>query len=256
MKISKILDFLFPENISCIFCGRAISKKNKYSMWNECYQKIVFIKDGCYKCGKPYINYDKEKIKNLEQNIKNCNYCINKNFVFDRNISCIEYDKNSKKLVFSLKYNDATYMAKIIAEIMYKKLIDEQLEQKINYVTSVPLSKKRIKKRGFNQSGLIAYFLSEKLNVQYLKLADRIKETKPLYKLSKKQRKLEIKNAFKVNENINKIKEENATILIVDDIFTTGATVNEVSKILKKIKKINLISITLLTRVFIEYTID
>lgn len=92
--INVFLDFLYPENISCILCDCSISKNTTYSMCKDCFSNINFILDGCIKCGKPIINYSLE-----EQSIDGCSYCLNKSFYFDKVISCVEYTEISKKIV-------------------------------------------------------------------------------------------------------------------------------------------------------------
>ena len=105
--INIILEFIYPDNISCILCDIPIKKSNTYSMCKECFDSIHFILDGCIKCGKPIVNYSLE-----EQPIEGCGYCLNKSFYFDKAISCIEYSDLSKQLIFKFKYNNATYMSK------------------------------------------------------------------------------------------------------------------------------------------------
>ena len=125
--INVFLDFLYPENISCILCDCSISKNTTYSMCKDCFSNINFILDGCIKCGKPIINYSLE-----EQSIDGCSYCLNKSFYFDKVISCVEYTEISKKIVFGLKYNNKTYLSKYIATIMKEKLDLENI--KFDYI--------------------------------------------------------------------------------------------------------------------------
>ena len=141
------------------------------------------------KCGKPIINYSLE-----EQNIEGCNYCLNKGFYFDKVISCIEYTQLSKKIVFGLKYNNKTYMSKYIAQIMKEKLELENI--KFDYILFVPLHKKRMRKRGFNQAEKIAKNLSKLINIPVVDNIDRKYNTRRLYKLNKEEREKELKNAF------------------------------------------------------------
>lgn len=208
-------------------------------MCKDCFNEIHFIKDGCIKCGKPIINYSLE-----EQYIEGCNYCINKKFYFDKAISCIEYNEISKRLILGLKYNNKTYMSKYIAKIMSEKLSIERID--FDYILFVPLHKKRLRKRGFNQAEKISKYLSALTNTESVDCIIRKKYTQMLYSLKKEERSNELKDVFIANENISKLKNKN--ILIIDDIFTTGATANEISKLLK-LSGINKVFImTLLTK--------
>lgn len=236
--LNIILDFIYPENISCILCDRPINKSNTYSMCKECFTNIHFIVDGCVKCGKPIINYSLEK-----QSVEGCGYCINKSFYFDKAISCIEYDELSKKIIFKLKYSNHTYMSKYIATIMKEKLELENF--KFDYILYVPLHKKRQKKRGFNQSEKIARYLSKLIDVPVIDILVRYEYTKKLYKLKKSERQKELKNAFMIKNSRYNLSKKN--ILLVDDIFTTGTTVNEVSKLLKLEGVNKIIVISMLT---------
>ena len=115
--LDTILEFIYPENISCILCDRPIQKNNTYSMCKECFTNIHFILDGCVKCGKPIVNYSLEP-----QSIDGCGYCFNKTFYFDKAISCLEYDNLSKEIIFKFKYSNHTYMSKYIAPVSYTHL--------------------------------------------------------------------------------------------------------------------------------------
>ena len=213
--INVFLDFLYPENISCILCDCSISKNTTYSMCKDCFSNINFILDGCIKCGKPIINYSLE-----EQSIDGCSYCLNKSFYFDKVISCVEYTEISKKIVLE--------------------------NIKFDYILFVPLHKKRLRQRGFNQAEKIAMDLSKIVDIPTVDNISRKYNTKRLYKLGKEERINELKNAFVIKENIIDLKNKN--VLLVDDIFTTGSTVNEISKILK-INGVNKVFVsTFLTR--------
>lgn len=219
-----MLDFIYPENISCIICDKPIKKLNTYSLCKDCFSELHFILDGCIKCGKPITNYSLE-----EQLVEGCSYCLKKGFYFDKVISCIEYNNTSKKIIFKLKYTNKTYMSRYIASIMKEKLDIESI--KFDYILFVPIHKKRLRKRGFNQAEKIAKYLGNLTEKEIVDCISRKNNTKMLHKLNKEERVKELKNVFKAKPMISKIR--NKSILLVDDIFTTGSTVNEISKLLK-----------------------
>lgn len=245
--LNIILEFLYPDNISCILCDNPISKSNTYSLCKDCFNELHFILDGCAKCGKPIVNNSLEK-----QSIEGCSYCLNKGFYFDKVISCVEYTELSKRIIFGLKYNNKTYMSKYISIIMKEKLELENI--KFDYILFVPLHKKRLNKRGFNQSEKIAQNLGKLINKPVLDSIIRKNNTQRLYKLGKIDRKKELKNAFTLNNDKDFLKNKN--VLIVDDIFTTGSTVNEISKILKLNEVNKIYVITFLTRVDLVYATE
>lgn len=237
--LDLVLDFIYPENISCILCNKPIKKINTYSLCKDCFKELNFIQDGCIKCGKPIIYHSLEKL-----DLCGCSYCFNKSFYFDKAISCIEYSDISKSMILGFKYKNKTYMAKYISNIMKEKLDLENI--KFDYITFVPLHKKRMRKRGFNQSEKIAKELEKMIDIPILDCIYRKSNTNRLYNLNRKERKIELKNAFLVKENINYANGKN--ILLIDDIFTTGSTVNEISKLLKLNNVNKIFVMTLLTK--------
>lgn len=237
--LDLVLDFIYPKNISCILCNKPIKKINTYSLCKDCFKELNFIQDGCIKCGKPIIYHSLEKL-----DLCGCSYCFNKSFYFDKAISCIEYSDISKSMILGFKYKNKTYMAKYISNIMKEKLDLENI--KFDYITFVPLHKKRMRKRGFNQSEKIAKELGKMIDIPILDCIYRKSNTNRLYNLNRKERKIELKNAFLVKENINYANDKN--ILLIDDIFTTGSTVNEISKLLKLNNVNKIFVMTLLTK--------
>lgn len=120
-------------------------------------------------------------------------------------------------------------MKSYIVEIMLDKLSIENIN--FDYILYVPLHKKRERKRGFNQSKIIANQLGKELGIEVLDILERSKNTRRLFELDEKERKQELKNVFKISKDIENYTNKN--ILLIDDIFTTGSTVNEISKLLK-----------------------
>ena len=236
--IRVLINYVYPRNITCIICDNPIKLTNTYSLCKNCYEELHFILDGCNKCGKPIVNFNLER-----ENLITCNYCYNKTFYFDKVISCIAYDDISKKLILDYKYNQKTYLSRYIVDIMKEKYLLENI--KADYILYVPLHKKRLKKRGFNQSERIARKLSKLIDIPVLDCITRVKNTKKLYNMNKEYRQIELKNGFKVKDNINLIKNKN--IILIDDIFTTGSTVNEISKVLKLSSVNNIYVFTFLT---------
>ena len=136
------------------------------------------------------------------------------------------YNDYFRDMIYELKYKRKKYVATAIYSIIRSQVEFVVESQKIEYIICVPTSKERIRDRGFDQVELIF----EKFNYPFLKI-QKIKNTKKMSKLSKSyQKNLNILQSFDV-KNLNL---SNKTVLIVDDIITTGATVNEIKKCLEK----------------------
>ncbi len=238
---------VFPQNLNCTVCDMPISRKNKYGLCRFCYENMIIINKPCEVCGKPIINLA------LEENSFDCGFCSGKKFLFDRNISFVEYGNISKELVFKLKYSSKTYIAKTVSEIMYDQIKNEYEEElkDFDFITYVPLGRKREKERGFNQSKKIAEYLSEKVSIQSIGMLRRTKNTKKMHLLGYDDRKRELKNAFEILED-KKECVEGRKILVVDDIFTSGATIDEIAKVLKIAGAENVTSLTFLTGKYVK----
>jgi comF family protein len=151
-------------------------------------------------------------------------------------------------MVFKLKYSAKTYMAKIIGEIMADSLLEshQDLVARMDIITFVPLNKKRLESRGFNQAEKIGAYLAALIGLPMVSLVERVKNTDKLHGLSSQERRRMLKNSFKLKEEAKDLVY-GKNILIVDDIFTTGATVDEISKVLRLAGAQELVSLTFLT---------
>ena len=153
---------------------------------------------------------------------------------FQELISIFPYEGMVRQLLLAYKFHEKSYIYVCFVNFILKnEKIFEKL-QSYDTIIPVPISKKRMKERGYNQSLLIAKNLSKELNISLqvnclLKTRNIIEQSK----LNKEQRKDNIQNVYELKngEILN-----NKRILLIDDIYTTGSTVNECSKILQQAK--------------------
>lgn len=140
------------------------------------------------------------------------------------------YENLIRNQILSLKFHEKPYIYKTISYFLENKRKNFENLKKYDIMIVVPISKKRQKERGYNQSELIAKEISKMLSIKIEKnIIRKIKNTPPQSSLNKEQRQENIRGVYKVF-NIEKIKNKN--ILIIDDIYTTGNTVNECAKVL------------------------
>ena len=135
-----------------------------------------------------------------------------------------------KELILKFKYKNNFTAGDILAELL-EAYITEKFEYKEYIITYIPLSKKSQKVRGFNQCEYIARKIARDLSIEAVEVLIKIKETKEQKKLKKDERFENIKEAFEIKKEIN-IKSKK--IILIDDVTTTGATIQEASKLLKK----------------------
>ena len=168
-----------------------------------------------------------------------CKNKISKVKIQDEILSYGYYGGVLKELIFQFKYKSNFTAGKIISKLLEEIIKEENII--VDVICYVPMCKKSIKKRGYNQCEIIAKDLSKELKIPVAHCMKKIKQTKEQKTLSKAEREINILGAFEVT---NKNDIENKNILLIDDVLTTGATVKECSKILRKY---NVNKVTVLT---------
>ncbi|TAH61250.1 MAG: ComF family protein [Gottschalkiaceae bacterium] len=236
-KISNtLLDLIFPEEGLCFICDKFHEEVREDHICSDCREELFFIKENrCPKCGKPAYG---EKISS------ECSYCSGKEFYFTRAISSLEYRGVLRDTIHKYKFEDKAYMYKAFGELMLRTVLNENI-MPIDIIVPVPLHRRRKAERGYNQSELLAKYLSQNLDIPLDKQnIKRIKRTNIQNKLDRLERQKNLKDAFKVED---KGVFKNKRVLLVDDIFTTGATVNECSRVIKECGSNEIIVITIAT---------
>jgi len=156
-------------------------------------------------------------------------------YTIDGAFSAVAYKGIVKKLIYNFKYKPyLSDLKKTLVELFYESIIQQEIFQKayksFPVLVPIPLHLKRLRKRGYNHSELLAKGLSNSLNLKLLNILQRTKETKSQFGLKIKDRKENLKDAFLLN---TKYKMPDI-VFLVDDILTTGSTLLEAAKVLKK----------------------
>ena len=163
---------------------------------------------------------------------------------FHEHLYFFKYDGIIKQKIRQYKFKDKAYLYKLFAEIIYSNKKVMKYIRSYDYVIPIPLHKYRYRERGYNQAYLILKYLQKKDSKIKIKIniLQKSKNIKPQSSLNKLERKDNIKNAYCI---INSIEVKNKKILLFDDVFTTGSTTNECSRILKKsgAKKVGVLTI-------------
>ena len=162
-----------------------------------------------------------------------CPECISSTPEFDKARFVFKYNDFAGSLITKFKYSDKTYLSALFTEMLSNLIVRNQLGEEFDFITSVPISRKRLFTRKYNQSAILANQLSAKHNIPVdNQMLYRVKNIPPQTTLRRKDRLKNVKNAFHVPKNLkNYIK--NSRVILVDDVFTTGATLNECAKTLK-----------------------
>lgn len=224
--LSKILDLFFPRH--CTICDKIITDRE--GVCDSCKKDIRFLTGAvCMVCGK---RLNKEETA--------CYDCNRKNHEFIRNYSVFEYPVIRESL-YRFKYKGRAEYARYYAEAAYRLHGEKLRLLQADAIIPVPLHKNRYRKRGYNQAEEFAKELSLLLNVPVKRdLVKRVKSTKALKNLDVAGRQNNLKKAFLIMQNDVKLK----TIILVDDIYTTGATLDEISRVCKESGVENIYSLT------------
>lgn len=198
----KLLNLVYPKR--CFWCMKKINENISYT---------------CEKCS----NILKYRLnESLDVSIYDRH--------FERLITCFLYKDDIRKKVLEFKFSNKPFLGKIFA----KSMVDILIEKKItaDLIIPVPMHYTKYYERGYNQSEILAKYISKELGIKYnTRVLKKIKKTRVQSTLNAIDRRNNVMNTYAVKRK-NKIYGK--IILLIDDIYTTGATVNECSKVLKE----------------------
>ena len=161
-------------------------------------------------------------------NESKCSECSNKKLYYEKLMFCHEYTRDFKQKIRLYKFKDSKFYYHFFTELIYERVKNEEFD----LIIPVPISYERYKERGYNQSGLIAKKLGYLMNKPCdLDILIKTKNSKRQSMQSFRNRQISVKNVFKIADIL---KVSGKSILLIDDVFTTGATVNECSRVLKE----------------------
>ena len=220
----RLLDLVLPPR--CLSCGVEVGAVG--ALCPDCWRGIRFIAaPHCARCGLPF-DYDPLGTPDLI-----CGACIARPPLFDRCRSVFAYDDASRSLVLGFKHGDRTDCAPAFAQWLARAGAG-LLTEADGIIAPVPLHRWRLLKRRYNQSALLALNLGRLTGRTALPdLLIRRRATPSQGGLSAKGRARNVEGAFMVNPRC-KDAVKGARVLLVDDVFTTGATVGECAKVLRR----------------------
>ncbi len=216
----KILNLMYPKNIKCMFCTDELNENSKNCTCENCLNALPFIVNECNKCGV--------QLSNAEKDI--CSACKTKNYYFDKAKAVFEFKDLPQEIIHNLKYYGKKYLVEYINNYLVE--IFNTWGINVDIVTCVPTFKDKEKERGYNQSQELAKEFAKSVNIKFLDLLDKVVDTKSQTSLNIKERLNNVKDSFKLKTEVKPFIKDKV-ILVVDDVITTGATTNEVSKMLK-----------------------
>lgn len=229
--INFLINSLFPRE--CLLCEKELG----VYLCQKCFKSLKFKEQSCLNCGSK--NENGQFCSNCQDNFSYQGVMVATNL----------NDSKIEKLITNFKYNFVKeigyYLGLFLFNFFKEKnesnpiLIKSKKIKKFTTQNSllipVPLSPKRLRWRGFNQSEILAQIISEKEGIKISKNLIKVKESDNQAKLKLSERKKNLKNCFSfLNEEIARAEIKGKIIIIVDDISTSGSTLEEISKVIKK----------------------
>lgn len=220
---NKIMDVIFP--LRCPVCDRPVPYFDRQEgICGECRDGFSLIKGArCCLCGRKLEGNEEELCKDCKVNGKR--HC------YTRGIALYEYNDRMREAIYRFKYEGRREYAGFFGKMMAHQFGNAVKRAGVEGIIPVPLHEKREKERGYNQAGLLAAAFGKEVQMPvYEKYVIRVRNTPPMKTLNGTNRQNNLKKAFKIGQNDVKL---NITI-IVDDIYTTGSTIDAMAKVLLK----------------------
>lgn len=218
---SKIISLIYPPR--CISCDRIMSEDDEF-ICEDCLGSINFLDNEnlCTRCSCP-----------IAHSHSLCAVCAKENRFFDKNFSCAKYSGGIKDAICRFKFEKRPDHYLGLGSLLVMKFLNEKELLGVDIITAVPIHNKRMAERGFNQSELLARYLSKKVCIEFSKdTIVKIRDIPPQSTLKAiSDRRKNVKNAFSLTK---KGVFRGKTVLLIDDVYTTGSTADEVSRIIKK----------------------
>lgn len=219
--------FVYNPKWRCIVCGKEIFQQGYYC--EECERELP-LNDGpfCDHCGR-----------RVTVGRQFCSTCKGRLTAVDKARSAYDYKEPISKLIKKAKYNGDKY----VLQAFVKRMLFVYLKNNFNCdaIVFVPMTEKSLKKRGFNQSEILAKYMSEELEIPLLYCLEKCKATKRQANLNREQRLKNLQDSFRVTDKKQVLDK---TVLIVDDVTTTGSTAEAIAL---KLKRAGASSVKLLT---------
>jgi ComF family protein len=218
----SLSDFFFPPQ--CLLCNTFFTPEKSRYFCNKCYDDFSFVKSPvCEKCGLPF------QTQTGEDHL--CGQCITGKHFFDKARSISTYDGTLRKAFHGFKYNEKSLLSKPLSQILAAYGGNLLNQKEYDAIVPVPLHSKRLRQRGYNQALILARTAGKAWGIKVdIKSLKRVKWTTPQTVLSKNERQKSIRGSF--NCSPERVRGKN--LLIIDDIYTSGSTVSECARILKK----------------------
>lgn len=229
--LGGLAEIVAPTDFKCINCGREIFDDTGFCA--ECIESVVFNNGKtCKRCGVG--------IDGAEDYCGNCSF---DKIYFDRSYAVFSYEGIVQHAILQMKFNNMGRYAKVFAR--YLAFMSARQNLQFDVVCYPPMSTKSKRARHYNQSQLLAEYFCDILDKSdcYCDALVKVKETERQEQLGKQERKVNLVGSYKVNADV-----KGKRVLVIDDVKTTGATLNECAKVLKRAGAVSVVGLTVSAR--------
>ena len=215
---------LYPPH--CVVCLRPVSEDEDRYLCRDCIARIDYVRDPtCPKCGHelgPHVTAERR-----------CAHCNNMPLRFDRAVAAAHHAGAARDMVLGLKFGARKHNTYPLSQLLAVRLADTDIPGRVGLIVPVPLHRSRLRTRGFNQAEMIARELGERFRLPVVtRNLRRIVNTPPQTRaLSSARRRANVKGAFALKRPR---AFDGKSVLLVDDVLTTGATCSECAGLLKR----------------------
>jgi competence protein ComFC len=221
---TSLVELFFPRQ--CAGCQKSWLHIRQGFWCEACQEELPWIAPPiCPRCGRPF-----PKSPSSPDHL--CGDCLQSAFLFDSARSATQHSGVVRKRIHQLKFGGRLFWAPPLAELLVD-LFRREESAPVDIIFPVPLHVRRLRQRGFNQAGLLAKAFGRRLGLPVLyDVLVRKCWTEPQTRLNREERLKNVRDAFQVLD-IGKVKD--LSVLIIDDVYTTGTTLNECAKTLKSV---------------------
>lgn len=217
---NKVLNYIYPK--TCPLCTEVLESEEKW-VCRDCRSMIAYpVNPVCLKCGCEIADEETEF----------CADCTRHERTYVQGFPAMKYQYPLDESIARFKYHNQRDYAEFYAYEIVKRHGHAILSLGIDALIPIPVHKRKLRKRGYNQAELLARELGKKLDISVeTELLTRVVNTEPQKSLDPKQREENLKSAFQCVQKSVSYKR----VMLVDDIYTTGSTIEACTSCLHKI---------------------
>src|SRR2546430_646736 len=229
--LEAAVSLLYPS--VCTICGRSV-RAGEY-LCDQCEAKTVrIVAPFCQKCSEPF--------EGAITGVFTCANCAHRRIYFDAAVAAYRGRGIVRQIIHEFKYGRRIHLRHLVARWLFAALEDERLcGRRFDVIVPVPLHPARQRERGFNQASLLAELLSAQTSIPVKPLLERTRYTTTQTALDRSERMENLHNAFRLRKNAD---VRGLRVLLVDDVLTTGATLIDCARGLKRVGEVYVLAAT------------